>query len=376
MELELEQILNRLDNVIRTIGVDGAVQHYSENDLRRSQHHFHSQGDTRTCLAELREHLTAIRAWYLKADLALQSERPFDVVAQNNATTPQIAFLVRGGLLTQWLCSTEFGMRLHAYTVTDAFKNAVISDLIDVPANRPHRPEIEAELSGITRIDLDVIDEWAAEAGMLSATAPQPTPGEARSVYRGARDISPLPGIPAGRRDAASRPRQGRCRGGTSPRRRALGKISDRSQVIESTPISVTVPRAAFRGRRVQGRASASVPARPQSSPALPPTISVSFSQASTTTRTGSFGILSSSVGGQTMTVSETTGDTGQVGAGISVSTTTALDVGVDASYVDRDGTEIGIAIRSPGHPRLKRLGKDEPGRRQRGIRQEIGEQD
>ncbi|MGK9797820.1 hypothetical protein O6250_23975, partial [Salmonella enterica subsp. enterica] len=53
------------------------------------------------------------------------------------------------------------------------------------------------------------------------------------------------------------------------------------------------------------------------------PTIGVSVSHASTSTHTRSFGILSSSVGGQTIMVSETNSKSGQVGAGITVSTAT-----------------------------------------------------
>lgn len=350
LELELEQILNRLDNVIRTIEVDSEFQNYSEHDVRRLHHHLHIQGDAKTRVARLHQQLVAIQARYPKADLALQSEPSFDGAAENVTATQRIVFLVRGGLLTQWLCSTEFGMRLHAYTVTDAFKSAVISDLIDVPANRPHRLEIEAELSGITRIDLDVIDEWAAEAGVLSATSPQAIPartGMSTEVPEISRRFQEYRQVVAMLRAGRDKADAGVVLPETPRTREDFRQIaSHRIDTNLGNGAKGSVSRTGGAGASVSiGAGAAAILAGPA------PTISVSFSQASTTTRTGSFGILSSSVGGQTMTVSETTGDTGQVGAGISVSTTTALDVGVDASYVDRDGTEIGIAIRSPATP-------------------------
>jgi hypothetical protein len=248
------------------------------------------------------------------------------------------------------LCSTEFGMRLHAYTVTDAFKNAVISNLIDLPVNRPHRPEIEAELSGITRIDLDVIDEWAVEAGMLSATAPQAIPGRpevSTEVPEIARRFQQYRQVVAMLRAGRDKVDAGITLPEAPRTREDFRQIaSHRMDTNLGNGAKGSVSRTAGAGASVSiGAGAAAILAGPV------PTISVSFSHASTTTRTGTFGILSSSVGGQTMTVSEAKGDTGQVGAGITVSTTAALDVGVDASYVDRDGTEIGIAIRAPATP-------------------------
>lgn len=349
-ELELEQILSRLDDVIRTIEIDGGVQNYSEDDVQRSHHHLHIQGDTKTSIARLRQQLAAIQARYPKADLALQSEPRLDVAAQNLTSMQRIACLVRGGLLTQWLCSTESGMRVHAYTVTEAFKNAVISDLMDLPANRPHRPDIEAELHRITRIDLDVIDEWAVGAGMLSATASPAIPAgqevstEVREISRRFQEYRQVIAMLRAGRDKAD---AGVVLPQAPRTREDFRQIaSHRMDTNLGNGAKGSVSRTAGAGASVSiGAGAAAILAGPA------PTISVSFSQASTTTRTGSFGILSSSVGGQTMTVSETTGDTGQVGAGISVSTTTPLDVGVDASYVDRDGAEIGIAIRAPATP-------------------------
>ncbi|MCG5260765.1 hypothetical protein EM868_11890 [Cupriavidus gilardii] len=349
-ELELEHILARLDSVARVMEIDKGAQSYSTDNLQKLHHHLHIHGDTKTCLAELRRHLAAMQARFAQTDLALESQHRFDGVAQDIATTQQIACLVRYGLLTQWLCSTEFGMRLHAYTVTDAFKNAVISNLIDFPANRPHRQEIEAELSGITRIDLDVIDEWAVEVGMLCATAPQGMPAGSE-VSTGVPEMSRRF---REYRQVVAMLRAGRDKADAGVVLPEAPRTREDFRRIASHRIDTNLGNGAKGSvsRTAGAAASVSIDAGAATILAGPaPTISVSFSQASTTTRTGSFGILSSSVGGQTMTVSETTGDTGQIGAGISVSTATALDVGVDASYVDRDGTEIGIAIRAPAIP-------------------------
>ncbi len=350
LDLELEQVLARRDDLARTMEIDSAVQSYSEDDPRRSNHQFHIQGDTKTCLAELRQHLMAIQARYPRADLALRA--PFDVAAREVAATQRIAGLVRYSLLTQWLNCTEFGMRLHAYTVTDAFKKAVISDLVDLPANRLHRPEIEAELNRITQIDLDLIDGWAVEAGMLSTTAPDSL--EISSMSEVSKEVPEI-----GRRFQQYRQVVAMLRAGRdkvdagvalpeAPRTREDFRqiASHRMDTNLGNGAKGSVSRAAGVGVSVSiGAGAAAVLAGPA------PTIGVSFSHASTSTRTGSFGILSSSVGGQTMIVSETKAETGQVGGGITVSTATALDVGVDASYVDREGTETGIAIRAPAIP-------------------------
>lgn len=350
LEPELEHILARLDSVARVMEIDNGVQSYSKDDLRKLRHEHHIQGDTKTCLAELRGHLASMDGRFAKSTSALESQHRFDMVAQDIASRQRMACLVRYGLLTQWLCSTEFGMRVHAYTVTDAFKNAVISDLTDLPANSPHRLEIKAELNRITRIDLDLIDEWAVEAGMPSASASLSIPAKPEASAQ-------VPGI-ARRfqeyRQVVATLRAGRDKADAGVVLPETPRTREDFRQIASHRIDTNLGNGAKGSVSRTGGAGASVSIGAGASAILAgpaPTISVSFSQASTTTRTGSFGILSSSVGGQTMTVSETTGDTGQVGAGISVSTTTALDVGVDASYVDRDGTEIGIAIRSPATP-------------------------
>ena len=350
LEPELEHILARLDSVARVMEIDNGVQSYSKDDLRKLRHEHHIQGDTKTCLAELRGHLASMDGRFAKSTLALESQHRFDMVAQDIASRQRMACLVRYGLLTQWLCSTEFGMRVHAYTVTDAFKNAVISDLTDLPANSPHRLEIKAELNRITRIDLDLIDEWAVEAGMPSASASLSIPAKPEASAQ-------VPGI-ARRfqeyRQVVAMLRAGRDKADAGVVLPETPRTREDFRQIASHRIDTNLGNGAKGSVSRTGGAGASVSIGAGAAAILAgpaPTISVSFSQASTTTRTGSFGILSSSVGGQTMTVSETTGDTGQVGAGISVSTTTALDVGVDASYVDRDGTEIGIAIRSPATP-------------------------
>ncbi|MBO4121571.1 hypothetical protein J5T34_12625 [Cupriavidus gilardii] len=344
----LEQVLARLDDVARVMEIDGGGQFYSKEDLRTLNHQLHIQGDTKTCLVELRQHLAAMQARYPKADLALQSEHRLDVVAQNDTATQRIASHARYSLLTQWLCCTESGMRLHAYTVTDAFKKAVISDLIDLPDNRPHRQEIEAELNRITRIDLDVIDEWAVEAGMLSATAlaspMSEVPMEVSEIGRRFQQYRQVVAMLRAGRDKVD---AGVALPEAPRTREDFRQIaSHRMDTNLGNGAKGSVSRAAGVGVSVSiGAGAAAILAGPA------PTIGVSFSHASTSTRTGSFGILSSSVGGQTMIVSETKGETGQVGAGITVSTATALDVGVDASYVDREGSETGIAIRAPATP-------------------------
>lgn len=350
LHVELEQILSRLDNVIRTIEIDSAVQLYSEVDVRRSHHHFQIQGDTKTRIARLRQHLAAIQGQYPKADLAIQAEHPFDVVAQNVTATQRIAGIVRYSLLTQWLSCTEFGMRLHAYSITDAFKNAVISNLIDLPANRAHRPEIEAELNRITRIDLDVIDEWAAEAGMLSAPATLSIPAKPEAsaqVPEIARRFQEYRQVIAMLRAGRDKTDAGIALPGTPKTRDDFRRIaSHRMDTNLGNGAKGSVSRTAGTMASVSvGAGAAAVLAGPA------PTISFSFSHASNTAHTRTFGILSSSVGGQTMIVSETKADADKVAAGITVSTTTALDVGLDASYVDRDGMETGIAIRAPAIP-------------------------
>ncbi|QKS64477.1 hypothetical protein [Cupriavidus gilardii] len=349
LDREFEDILTRLDNVTRAIELESAFQCYSEHDLELAYHRLDIKGSTRASINGLRMHLTAIQAQYQNAGLALHPDSPADEVAPNITTTPRTACIVRSSLLTRWLGSTEFGMRLHAYTVTDAFKKAVISDLMDLPGNLPHLQEIEAEVNRITRIDLDAIDQWAVEASMLARTAstqqtvrlkPEastdaPEIGRRFKQYRqivamlrAGRDKADagmiLPEAPRTREDFRQIASH---RIDTNLGNGAKGSVSSASGVGASVSI---------------GAGTAAILAGPA------PTISVSFSHASTTARTGTFGILSSSVGGQTITASETRGDTGQVGAGISVSATTALDVGVDVSYVDRDGTETGIAIRAP----------------------------
>ncbi|USE80677.1 hypothetical protein NDR89_13030 [Cupriavidus gilardii] len=351
LDTELEQILMKLDNVTCIIEIDSGVQAYSHDDLELLRHQLGIQGSTKAFMARLRQWLTAMQARYPEVNLAPPPEQRLE--ALDVATRQQITCLVRHGLLTQWLNSTAFGMRLHAYPVTDAFKNAVISDVIDLPANLPHRLEIETELNRITRIDLDLIDEWAVEAGMLSATMSLPPPAapepsaevpeitrrfqQYRQVVvmlRAGRDKADagvtLPEAPLTREDFRQIASH---RIDTNLGNGAKGSVSRTSGVGASVSI---------------GAGAAAILAGPA------PTISVSFSHSSTTARTGTFGILSSSVGGQTIIVSETKGDTGQVGAGISVSATTALDVGVDVSYVDRNGAETGIAIRAPASPGSK----------------------
>lgn len=352
LDLELERLLTRLDNVARAIEVDSAVRSYSEDDLRGPSHQFHIEGDSRACLTRLRQHLSTIQARYPNADLALQSEHRLAGVAQDDTVTPRIVDLVRYSLLTQWLRCTEFGMRLHSYIVTDAFKKAVISELMDLPAARPYRQEIGAELNRIKQIDRELIDEWAVEAGMLGATAS--ASHTTSSLAEVSREVPEI-----GRRFLQNRQIVAMLRAGRdkvdagvvlpeAPRTREDFRqiASHRMDTNLGNGAKGSISRTGGMGVSVSiGAGAAAILAGPA------PTIGVSVSHASTSTHTESFGILSSSVGGQTIMVSKTNATTGQVGAGITVSTANALDVGVDASYVDGDGTETGIAIRAPAIP-------------------------
>ncbi|ESJ20592.1 hypothetical protein B551_0209580 [Cupriavidus sp. HPC(L)] len=352
LDLELDDVLGRLDNLIRKIEVDSAIQSCSEDDLRKSNHQVHIQGDTKTCLVELREHLMALQAQYPNGGFALQQKHPFGVAAQDDIATHQVPYLVRYSLLTQWLICTEFGMRLHAYAVTDPFKKAVISELMDLPAARPHRQEIEAELNGIKQIDLELIDEWAEDTGILTTTVS--ASHTTSSLPEVAKEVPEI-----GRRFQQNRQIVAMLRAGRdkvdaavvlpeAPRTREdLRQIaSHRMDTNLGNGAKGSISRTGGVGVSVSiGAGAAAILAGPA------PTIGVSVSHASTSTHTRSFGILSSSVGGQTIMVSETNSKSGQVGAGITVSTATALDVGVDASYVDGDGTETGIAIRAPAIP-------------------------
>lgn len=352
LDHDLERVLARLDNVARVMEIEKGDKPCSKEDRRKLNRQLQIQGDTNTCLAELRQHLSAMQARYPRGELALQSEQRSDSISRDLTATRRIADLVRYSLLTQWLCCTEFGMRLHAYTVTDAFRRAVISELMDLPAARPHRQEIEAELSGIKQIDLELIDEWAVDAGILSATAS--ASHTTSSLPEVAKEVPEI-----GRRFQQNRQIVAMLRAGRdkvdagvvlpeAPRTREDFRqiASHRMDTNLGNGAKGSISRTGGVGVSVSiGAGAAAILAGPA------PTIGVSVSHASTSTHTRSFGILSSSVGGQTIMVSETNSKSGQVGAGITVSTATALDVGVDASYVDGDGTETGIAIRAPAIP-------------------------
>lgn len=350
LDLELDQILARLDSVSLVMDINRGAKSYSKDELQLLTYQLGIQGDTKACLTRLSRQFAAMQAAYPQV---VPSVAPSHPPKFNRSTIAhRIVGATRSALLTQWLYCTEAGMRLHAYTVTGAFKKAVISELIDLPENHPHRQEIEEELNRITKIDLDLLDEWAEESGMLSAPSPASLP--ISPISEASREVPEI-----GRRFQRYRQIVAMLRAGRdkvdagavlpeAPRTREdFRQIAiHRMDTNLGNGAKGSVSRAAGVGVSVSiGAGAAAVLAGPA------PTIGVSLSHSSTSTRTGSFGILSSSVGGQTILVSETKGEAGQIGAGITVSTAAALDVGVDASYVDRESTETGIAIRAPATP-------------------------
>lgn len=349
LDFQLNRILTQVDNVTRIIEIEYGAKPYPEHELQNLTFRLLNESNTKVYLTKLRLHLESLRAAHPNFILFPNLQNQVDVMPQEINATQDISFAVRYSLLTQWLSSTEFGLRIHPYAVTDTFKKAVISDLVDLPENHPRVQEIDAELSRITRIDLDLIDEWAAEAGMLGTSTPAslaalPRPEVSADVPAIGRRFQEYRQIVAMLRAARDKSDAGVALPEAPRTREEFRQIaSHRMDANLGNGAKGSVSRTSGLGTNVSiGAGAAAILMGPA------PTISISLSHASTTARTGTFGILSSSVGGQTITVSETKGDIGQIGAGISVSATTALDVGVDVSYLDRDGTETGIAIRAP----------------------------
>ncbi len=354
VDSKFESVITRLDDVARIIDITEGIQLYSAADLARLAREL-DVPSKRMALHQVAAHVEAFHAQFPEIQLDRLRRAWLGGTDEAFGQTKQgLLNLVRSSLLTHWASCTELGIRMHAYTVTNTLRSAVISDLVELPGLHSHRQTLEKELAEITHIDLDLIQAWAVETGIVpaeSTAASEPAglpekaqpaePWEISRRFQQYRNVVAM--IRAGRDkiDAdVSLPESPRSR---EDFRRIARHLFDANlgagasgSVTRTAGISVSVGVEMGPAIVLAGAA---------------PSIGFSFSHEQNAAHTQTFGIIGSSVGGETMMVSEARSEIGQAGAGITVNTPVALRIGLDAHHANGYAFEFGIAIRTPPTP-------------------------
>ncbi|MCD9123000.1 hypothetical protein [Cupriavidus sp. UGS-1] len=354
VDAQFENVISRLDNAARIIDIDGGIQPFSATDFERLSREL-GVPSSRMALREVADQVEEIQSRYPEIELdRLRPAWPGRMEEDTGHTKRGLVNLVRANLLTQWVSCTELGIRMHAYTVTNVLREAVIADLVELPGLESHRPAFQEELGRITHIDLELIKAWAVEAGIVpaeSTAAREPAgspanaqPAELREIgrrFQQHRDVVAMIRLGRDKVDASvSLPESPRSR---EDYRRIARHLFDANL---GAGASGSVTQTAGMGGSIGIDMG---PAIVLTGPA--PSIGLSISHEHSAARTQTFGISGSSVGGETMTVSEAQSEIGQAGAGISVNTPVALRIGLDAHHANGYAFEFGIAIRTPPTP-------------------------
>jgi hypothetical protein len=346
---KFDVILKEIDDAVRIQHVEESELPYSAKDLSR----FHRRvGQRAEEVEDIQDRLTEIR-------YAFGLQRPNGILPTTTAAASSIAIpatdtknvyvsdAVRCSLLVHWLRCTEIGLRWQTYRIDEAARNAVISDLADIPYLASHQQAIKAQLETITAIDHALLSTWAEDAGLRAPhhanmtsphapTAVMASPEASRRFQRCGQIITVLRsggdnvdldadfhGVPQSRDDYR---RVAKHYMNVSLGSGCAGEVTNTGGIRFAASIS-------------PGYAVPLVGAPP----------AIAFSSQETTSATRRFAVSGSSVGGHTITASEKLSHRNDFEVGFKASGMVA--VGVDSGYAEGDMLERGIALRFPPIP-------------------------
>ncbi|TWG89264.1 hypothetical protein L602_000100001540 [Cupriavidus gilardii J11] len=340
VEAEIEGVLTTLDSVARVFDVQGSGIACTLRDLDRLAKELGLWlPNGWAYLDDIRDSIETIRSRCLRFGIAggpITNLSEMDSGAAINEKN--IAYAVHAILLGHWLVCTELGARFHPYRITELERNAVISELADIIDVETYRPAIDDVLNDIDEIDLQLLDSWATEAGLLSDKNKPDASGqrfrrhrETVAMIRVGRDKVDagvhLPEVPRSRRDF-----------------QAIAEHLVDTNLGTGVRSSVTRNNGAEVGITVDPGAIMTLVA-----PA--PSVSFSFAYQHTAGTTKNFGLIGSSVGGQTITVSETVAERDRARAGIGIKTPAAIKIGIDGGLAEAESLEYGMVLRIPPTP-------------------------
>lgn len=357
VEAEIEGVLKRLDSAARILDVQDSGIACTHRDLERlaKELRLGDQSNTRAYLEELRDSIEAIRSRYFPLAFASGPRRANREMNTGEAMIrSNLAYAVGAILLGNWLVCTELGARFHPYRVTELECNAVISELADIIDVATCRPAIDDMLNDIDEIDLELLDSWAKQAGFLSADSRANAERNATADRGLVLQADALGSHYRRHREIVAMIRVGRDKGDAGvylpevPRSRkdfrAIAEHLVDTNLGTGVRSSVTRNNGAEVGITVDPGAIMTLMA-----PA--PSVSFSFAYQHTAGTTKNFGLIGSSVGGQTITVSETVAERDRARAGIGIKTPAAIKIGIDGGLAEAESLEYGMVLRIPPTP-------------------------
>jgi hypothetical protein len=332
LEARFEEIVRKVDGAAR---IEALWQNSSLSEEHR--HLFRESRLLGDCSEDELSHARELLS-YEKVEFPDLQVLNFSSYPDASTSQPDTARAVRISLLNHWLYWTETGRRSGPYEIDEGIRNAVIGDLIDDRALKPHALEIEGELKKIpSYIDLALLKTWANEAGLLMQAPASSHRGGLFRVHGEIVDIIKNGGSKIDARAKHDKEALLRTRGN-------LGlALRDRADVNLG---------ASFTGEttKITGLKHSNTIDTSNAVPGVGIGSSVTVAGEIRAGIVQRFSSASSTVGGATDTFS--TIETGSTQIGLDVKAKTGmLSAGVDGNLGESNQSENGIHLRSPQKP-------------------------